>query len=118
MMELLAQTLPIEPTGWIGLVIQGGIGGLALVMLRWFMGKNDTALKEFKEALDRTTKERAESNAQFIREVSESNTRIAKSNVLLVLAIHQADVALKAQAQEMKDEIENEASHKWREKEK
>lgn len=94
-MDFLAQTTPNpDPTGWVALAIQGGVGTIAVFMLRWIMKLVDTQLKEVKDGQDRMTKEITASN----REVAESNDRNGKAQLMLILAMHQVDAGLKEQA--------------------
>ncbi len=114
MIEILAQTTGPDIAG---IAVQGGIGALALVMLRWFMTKNDQLQRQMIESHDRLRTENAASNERLSREVTASNERlgreIAASNdrmgrahLMLVLALDGVNEAAKARAKSLMTEID------------
>lgn len=106
MIEALAQLAnPPEPTGWVALAIQGGIGTIAVFMLRWMMKVIDTQLKAVTDGQDRMR-----------REIAESNDRNGKAQLMLILAMHQVDGALRNQAQELIAQIKDAQSARDKEK--
>lgn len=101
-----------------GMLVQGGAGAIALIMLRWFMTKNDANQKLTQDALDLLRKENAASNEKLSREVTASNERmgreIAASNdrmgrahLMLVLALDGVNEAAKLRAKSLAAEIED-----------
>jgi hypothetical protein len=84
--QLFAQGSP-APADWGSMLVQGGVGAIALFMLRWFMTKNDSALKANTNAVD----------------------RMARANLILVLSLKQADASAKEQARDLIKEIDDAA---------
>lgn len=102
-----------EPTGWAAVGIQLASGTLLTLMMKWMMGVIDTKLTALADAQALNTKERTDSNAnlirenaKFAREISESNDRTGRAQLLLVIAVHQVDEALKNQAKGLIVEID------------
>lgn len=127
-MPILAQVADSTggPNGWIAVGIQLFGGGGLMLFAKWMMGLIDTKLTAQTEAWERNTKERADSNANLIkenakcaRETAEAIDRMGRSNIILVLALHQVDEALKTQAKELLGEFDDaqKARDKARERE-
>ncbi len=117
MTEFLAQVAPAN-VDWIApLAVQGGVGALALFMLRWFMGKNDANQKTTSDSLDRLRQENAASNERLSRDVTAamdrmgrelaaSNDRMGRAHLMLVLALDGVNEAAKARAKNQLSELE------------
>lgn len=94
MIALLAQFA--APADWIApLAVQGAVGAIAIFMLKWFMGKNDAALKDLANSHDRMG-----------REIAGSNDRMGRAHLMLVLALDGVNEAAKARAKNLLIETE------------
>ena len=87
MMEILAQTALADK--WPDLAVQGGIGAIAVFMLRWFMLRSEVRM----------------------RAIEVSNDRMARSNLLLVIALRQANEAVKIEARSMLKDLDDSQTH-------
>jgi hypothetical protein len=68
---------------WTAMVIQGGVGAIAVMMLRWFMLRSEVRMKALEV----------------------SNDRMSRTNLLLVIGLRNANEAVKIEAQAMLKEL-------------
>jgi hypothetical protein len=88
----LAQSVTPDFTA---IAIQAGVGGIAVFMLKWFMGKNDAALRSLADSFDRMG-----------QKIAASNDRMGRAHLMLVIALDGVNEAAKARARELLGEID------------
>lgn len=83
-MILLAQSNPDNVTGWVQLILQGGV---AVYMIYWFTTKHIEAQKSVADSL----RENAEAQSRAMQKVATALRDNADSNLSAVLAIKSLD---------------------------
>jgi hypothetical protein len=114
---LLAQSVTPDFTA---IAIQGGVGGILLFMLRWFMTRSEAGMKEMTESHDQMGRKIAASNDLMGLRIAASNDRMGRSHLMLLIALDGVNETAKQRAKLAVEEIDealrqNEKEQKERE---